>query len=142
NGSIRYAVDQAGVLTITGLSAGESPYTYFVSFTGENGCENLTEELKAVTVTVNPSATAADIDADDAVICIGDSHTLTASSSTVGNPIFTWYADADLTVELTDLNVSPAVTTTYYVTVQGEGICENISGEAAALTVTVNPSAT
>jgi hypothetical protein len=60
----------------------------------------------------------------------------------VTDPIFTWYADADLTVKLTDLNVSPTATTTYYVSVQGEGICENIPGEAAAVTVTVNPRAT
>jgi gliding motility-associated-like protein/uncharacterized repeat protein (TIGR01451 family) len=116
--------------------------TYYVTVQGEGICENISGEAAAVTVTVNPTATAEDIDAVGGEICIGDSFDLTASSTSVTNPVFTWYADADLTQEITELNVSPTVTTTYYVTVQGEGICENIPGEAATVTVTANPSAT
>src|SRR5690606_39643251 len=88
-----------------------------------------------------PRGRAADITCEDGESCVGGTFDLVASS-TIPDALFTWYVDADLTVELTDLNVSPTATTTYYVTVQGEGICENILGEAAAVTVTVSPSAT
>jgi len=42
-----------------------------------------------------------------------------------------------LTSQFTNLTVSPAATTTYYVTVSGDGVCENAPGDAALLTVTV-----
>ncbi|SMP32316.1 isopeptide-forming domain-containing fimbrial protein, partial [Algoriphagus winogradskyi] len=64
--------------------------------------------------------------------------TLSATSSTVTNPVFRFYTSQDLTTEITDLTVSPAATTTYYVTVSGDGVCENAPGDAVEVTVTVN----
>src|SRR5690606_39523144 len=75
-------------------------------------------------------------------IFLGDRCMLPISSSTVTNPVFTFYEDEALTTEITDLEVNPTVTTTYYVTVEGDGFCENAAGDAAELVVTVNPAAT
>ncbi|WP_192349229.1 gliding motility-associated C-terminal domain-containing protein [Algoriphagus sp. Y33] len=116
--------------------------TYYVSVTGEGVCENAANDGAELVVTVAPNATASDIDAVGGTICEGDSFMLTATSSTVTNPMFKFYSDAALSNEITDLNVSPAVTTTYYVTVTGEGVCENVSGDGAELVVTVSPAAT
>src|SRR5690606_22291908 len=82
---------------------------------------------------------AGDITTVDGEICEGDSFTLSATSSTVTNPVFRFYTDAALNNELTGLTVTPTATTTYYVTVTGDGVCENAPGDAATLTVTVNP---
>src|SRR5690606_17572901 len=76
------------------------------------------------------------------VICAGESHTLSATSTTVANPVFRFYSDAGLTAEVADLSVSPSITTTYYVTVSGDGVCENAPGTATEITVTVNPLGT
>ncbi|WBL44160.1 gliding motility-associated C-terminal domain-containing protein [Algoriphagus halophytocola] len=115
--------------------------TYYVTVSGDGVCENAPGDAAELVVTVNPRAMASDIDAMGGTICEGDSFTLSASSSTVTNPIFKFYTSQDLTTEITDLEVSPATTTTYYVTVSGDGVCENAPGDAAELVVTVNPSA-
>src|SRR5690606_38718826 len=86
---------------------------------------------------VNPGATASDIIVSDVEIVKGESTTLFATSNTVTNPIFRFFTDSDLTNEITNLAVSPPATTTYYVTVSGDGICENSVGDAAMITVTV-----
>ena len=116
--------------------------TYYVTVSGDGVCENIAGDAKEVTVTVNRNATEADIDANGGTICEGDSFTLSASSSTVSSPVFTWYTDAALTTELSDTDVMPSTTTTYYVTVSGDGVCENKAGDAKEVTVTVNRNAT
>ncbi|WP_215223116.1 Ig-like domain-containing protein [Echinicola shivajiensis] len=116
--------------------------TYYVTVSGDGVCENNVGDAKEVTVTVNRNATAADIDSADGTICEGDSFTLSASSSTVSNAVFTWYTDASLTTVLSDMDVMPSKTTTYYVTVSGDGVCENNAGDAKEVTVTVNRNAT
>ncbi|WP_310101774.1 gliding motility-associated C-terminal domain-containing protein, partial [Algoriphagus sp. 4150] len=116
--------------------------TYYVTVTGDNVCENASGDGAELVVTVGPRATASDIDAMGGTICEGESFTLSATSGTVTNPVFRFYSDAALNNEITDLNVSPAVTTTYYVTVTGEGVCENAANDGAELTVTVAPRAT
>ncbi|WP_026953654.1 immunoglobulin domain-containing protein, partial [Algoriphagus vanfongensis] len=110
---------------------------YFVGVMGGSGCESMTRTRIAVVVV--PPATAADITATGGTICEGESFTLSATSATVVNPIFRFYTDQTLATEITDLTVSPTATTTYYVTVEGDGVCENAPGTAAELTVTVNP---
>ncbi|UCS95459.1 gliding motility-associated C-terminal domain-containing protein [Echinicola marina] len=116
--------------------------TYYVTVSGDGICENQPGDAKEVTVTVNRNATAVDIDADGGTICEGDTFSLTASSSTVTNAVFTWYTDASLTTVLPDTDVTPTATTTYYVTVSGDGVCENKAGDAKEVTVTVNRNAT
>ncbi|PIF70467.1 gliding motility-associated C-terminal domain-containing protein [Flavobacterium sp. 2] len=116
--------------------------TYFVSVEGTNVCENAINTRKPVTVTVNPLGLASDITTTDAVICSGSSAALTASSTTVTTPVFIWYADQTTTTALStgaSYNVSPTVTTTYYVSVSGDAVCENAINTRKSVTVTVNP---
>ncbi|GAA4314880.1 hypothetical protein GCM10023143_25920 [Compostibacter hankyongensis] len=120
--------------------------TYYVTVQSASMCENKPANAKAVTVTVNPKATAADItvSAGD-TLCIGESVTLTASSTKVKNGIFSWYTDSKLTHKVhtgASYTTSPTATTTYYVTVQGNGFCENAPDDAKSVKVTVNPKAT
>ncbi|WP_026956701.1 DUF7507 domain-containing protein, partial [Algoriphagus vanfongensis] len=110
--------------------------TYYLAVL-RNGCES--PDRIPVEVTVNPAATAADITATGGTICEGESFTLSASAASITNPVFRFYTDQTLATEITDLTVSPTATTTYYVTVEGDGVCENAPGTAAELTVTVNP---
>ncbi|WP_439489905.1 DUF7507 domain-containing protein, partial [Algoriphagus sp.] len=114
--------------------------TYYIAVL-RDGCEDPVRI--PVDVTVNPGATAADIQADGGTICAGDDITLEASSGTVTNPIFRWYTTEDLSgtfVEGPQYNVMPGSTTVYYVTVSGDNVCENAAGEAAEVLVVVNPN--
>ncbi|WP_165825389.1 Ig-like domain-containing protein [Pedobacter yonginense] len=115
---------------------------YYVTVRGANKCENTPANAKVVTVTVNPLASTTDIIANNAVICAGSSTTLTASSPTVTNPVFTWYTDAALTnvsfIGATFVTPNLSVNTTYYVTVKGDNKCENAPGNAKVVSVTVN----
>ncbi|MBI6116760.1 Ig-like domain-containing protein [Salegentibacter maritimus] len=139
-GDVLFNIGADGMLNVSGLNDGT--YTYYVSVKeGEEGCENMAGDLAEVTVEVNPSATADDLMVSDAEICLGASITLTGSSE-VENASYRFYADADLTTELESTEVSPEVTTTYYVTVSGDGVCENAPGDAAMLTIEVNEAGT
>jgi gliding motility-associated-like protein len=119
---------------------------YYVTVSGSDACANDAASAKVVTVTVNRNATAADIDAADRTTCIGTAVTLTAGSTTVTNPVFSWYRDANLTdlaVRATSFT-TPAlsVTTKYYVTVSGSDVCANDALSAKVVTVNVNRNAT
>ena len=95
-------------------------------------------------MTVNALGLASDIAAADAAICLGSSVLLTASSATVAAPVFTWYADQTATTALStgaSYTVSPTATATYYVSVSGDGVCENLPGTRKPVMVTVNPLA-
>ncbi|MBB6501399.1 putative Ig domain-containing protein [Pedobacter cryoconitis] len=120
---------------------------YYVTVKGDNRCVNEAGTAKQVTLTVNPPASASDITVSGvpASLCSGTSVTLTASSTTVTNPVFTWYSDAALThvVSNTAQFITPSTTTTtlYYVTVQGSNKCPNPASDAKVITLTVNPPA-
>jgi gliding motility-associated-like protein len=121
--------------------------TYYVTVKGANKCENLAGTGKAVAVSVNPPATAADINVsgNGAAVCAGAKLTLTATSATVTNPKFIWYSDASLTVEVFRGPIyEPTVTasTTYYVTVSGDNKCPNGLADAKVVAITVNTPAT
>ncbi|QDH79390.1 DUF11 domain-containing protein [Echinicola soli] len=138
NATFRWYADEDLTTEITNAVVSPSATTtYYVTVSGDGVCENRPGTAKAVTVMVNRNATAGDIDADDGAICPGETFTLSANSSVAGS-VFTWYEDAGLTTELTGMDVMPTATTTYYVTVQGDGVCENKPGEALAVTVAVN----
>ena len=119
---------------------------FYVTVQGTDRCPNVAANAKVVLISVNPPAVAADITVSvvPASICSGSGATLTASSTTVTNPVFTWYRD----VALTDAVFTGAVfntpsitgTTTYYVTVRGANKCENTSGSARAVVLNVNPA--
>lgn len=120
--------------------------TYYVTVKGDNKCENAPGTARVITITVSPVATASDITAADANICAGSSASLLASTTTVTNPIFTWYSDAALTTPVftgATFN-TPALTATtkYYLTVKGDNRCESSAANAKIVTVTVNAGAT
>lgn len=120
--------------------------TYYVTVSGDNKCENSVADASAVAVVINPSATAADISlSGSSTICEGSTVSLTASSATVTNPIFTWYRNANLTDVAFVGNVftTPALSanTTYYLTVKGDNKCENTQANALAITITISPTA-
>jgi gliding motility-associated-like protein len=138
-GPITQGVSAAGVLTISGLTTGT--YTYYVSVSNAGKCENAAGSLKAVKVTVNTGATAADIILADTTICANSTVKLTATSTTVTNPIFKWYKEASLTTLLFTGPVYTtgqiAANTSYYVTVEGSNKCANTAANAKTVMVTV-----
>jgi gliding motility-associated-like protein len=113
---------------------------YFVAKSTPTGCISY---KAAINVTVASSATAADIQVDGSTtVCGATSATLTTSSTTVTNPIFTWYSDANLnTVVYTgSVFVTPILNSsaTYFVTVKGSNRCENSPANAKSVTLTIN----
>jgi gliding motility-associated-like protein len=120
--------------------------TYYVTLRGTNRCENTVADAKVVTITVTPPAVLADITVTglQASYCSGTAATLTASSTTVPAPVFTWYSDAALTTAVFTGSVfqipSLTATVTYYVTVRGTNKCENTAATARPVTIVVNPT--
>ncbi len=120
--------------------------TYYVTVKGANKCENLAGSAAVINLTVGTTALASDIQVSGAMsVCTSSTTTLTASSTTVSNPVFTWYSNANLTTVVFTGSVftTPALTagTTYYVTVKGSNKCENAVGSAAVITLTVGTPA-
>jgi len=57
-GSVNYAIEANGVLTITGLNDVNSPYTFYVSVTnGTTSCRNLVGDLKEIQVSIIDATT-------------------------------------------------------------------------------------
>ena len=115
--------------------------TYYVTVKNATTCENAPAEVKEVKVTVHPRGLRSDIIAADQTICVGDKVTLSASSN-ISPAEFTWYSDALLQDRLfsgADYEVSPAASTTYYVTVKNASTCENTPAEVKEVKVTVRP---
>lgn len=117
---------------------------YHVTVSGDGICANNAASAKTVTVTVNRNAIATDITAADKATCSGTAVVLTATS-TINNPVFSWYRDKDLTDLAVRSNTftTPALTvdTKYYVTVSGTDVCANDAANAKVVTVTVNRNA-
>jgi len=124
-----------------------STQTYYVTVKGDNRCESPASQAKSVTVIVKPIAVAADVTVTgNTTVCINSGTSLTATSATVTNPIFTWYDNAALTnvvfIGTTLVTGNLAADKTYYVTVKGDNRCENQAGDVRSITVTVNTRAT
>lgn len=117
---------------------------YYVTVQGSNKCLSAVADAKVVEVKVNPSATASDIDVigSNTSYCYGTSADLVASSTTITNPIFTWYSNADLNTKIyTGANFNTGnltTTTTYYVTVEGDSVCANSTTNSKSVTVIIN----
>ncbi len=138
------SVDFVGsVFTTPVLSASA---TYYVTVKGDNKCENASGSALAVAITVTQAASTADVSANDATICAGTRATLLATTTTVTNPVFTWYNDAALTtiafVGATFNTLALNATTRYYLTIKGDNRCESSAATARAITVNVNDAAT
>src|SRR5690606_16841946 len=128
--------------TASTLDATESG-VYTVVAVNAEGCASA--ESAPVTVAVTPRATAADINVtgNEDAVCEGTAVALVASSTTVTNPVFNWYSDADLTNLVftgETLTFAPFESTIFYVTVQGDGMCETAPADAEVVNVIVNPT--
>lgn len=121
--------------------------TYYVTVEGVGYCFTGTAEEIEVTVLPTGMPTDIDIDAPTAV-CQGENVTFTASlaaGTTINNPVFKWYTDANLSQlvfegETFNILATPDLVGphTLYVTVEGDGYCANGIGNAATHTITVN----
>ena len=101
-----------------------------------------------VTITVGAActpATAANITAVGVIICAGETASLSATS-VVPSPTFRWYSSQTSTtvLETGPTYTTPALsaTTSYFVSVEGTGYCENATGTRKEVIVTVNPRTT
>jgi hypothetical protein len=105
-------------------AAADSVYTSYVWI------DNSVDAASDITVT-----------GDMNIIYQGPATTLTASSATVTTPTFRWYDSQSATANLlhTGASYSPTLstTTTYYVSVSNDKVCENKPGERKEVTVTV-----
>ncbi|KQB99982.1 hypothetical protein AQF98_15870 [Pedobacter sp. Hv1] len=129
-------------LTVTAVTNAMNNRWYRAKILGGNAScpgEIYSNEVK---LTVTPRAVASDITALGTTVCPGISSTLTASTLTVASPSFKWYSNAALTgsplSSTNQLTAAPTITTSYWVTVQGTGKCENAPNTAKQVTITVN----
>jgi|GEM_PF-2404248 len=121
--------------------------TYYVTVEGVGYC--FTGTAEEIEVTVLPTGMPTDIDIDAPTeVCQGENVTFTASlaaGTTINNPVFKWYTDANLSQlvfegETFNILATPDLVGphTLYVTVEGDGYCANGVGNAATHTITVN----
>src|SRR5690606_8151937 len=74
--------------------------TYYIEVSRE-GVNCVNPERIPFTVTVNPTSLATDITLDDVATCEGAAAVL-SPTSTVSNPVYTWYKDINKTEAITD----------------------------------------
>lgn len=146
-------------LALTGLAPGT--YTYYVGISSDEYCPTAEADRDSVTFTILPSSQAADIAVADVLVCQGIDAVLTPTS-TLANPLFTWYFTNDTTQPIVSgstvagitytisatgvLTVSGAVLAgspyTYYVALTSDASCINAAGSLADAQVVVNDSGT
>ncbi|WP_173969263.1 Ig-like domain-containing protein, partial [Flavobacterium bizetiae] len=141
-------------LVINGLAPGT--YTYYLGVSSDEYCETTPANRKQVTFTILPASLESDIEVNNASICHNTDAVLTPTT-TLTNPVFFWYLDANKTQPILNGTVSGvtyAVSTTgvltvsglttamspltYYVAVTSDNTCQNKNGELKAATVIVN----
>ncbi|SNR36865.1 hypothetical protein, partial [Flavobacterium sp. ov086] len=145
-------------LVLTGLTPGT--YTYYVGVSSNEFCETAAADRKQVTFTILPTSLSTDIIVDNTTIC-HDTDAVLTPTSTLINPVFFWYLDANKTQPITNgviggvtytisgsgvLTASGLTTAmspiTYYVAVKSDNTCQNKNGELKTATVIVNDPAT
>ncbi|TND08682.1 MAG: hypothetical protein FD123_1898 [Bacteroidetes bacterium] len=107
--------------------SGTTPGTYTIYVQGVNGTCSLSGPTDSIMVTVNPTPTVT-ATAANPTLCAGDSTTVTATTSGVA---YLWAPGGQTTLTI---NVTPASSTTYTVTVVDSNGCTN----SATATVNVN----
>lgn len=120
--------------TYIATSVGSYSVTYF-----DGTCVS---QMSAARVIVNKTqATSATITAITGVksICYNSSATLTAQSMGVTNPIYKWYNASNTLLHTGQSYTTGTLTTstTYYVSVEGDNYCENLSSDRKSVNVTV-----
>ena len=124
----------------TGLGYAPGTLTTITHYRRVASDDNLSAESNGVTITVSASADMITITGAEASICPGDPITLSATASSVTNPVFRWYTTATGGTPLhtnATYAPSPNLTTIYHVSVSGDGLAESITRKA--ITVTVKP---
>ncbi|TDO27029.1 gliding motility-associated-like protein [Sediminibacterium goheungense] len=133
--------------TPSASSLGTMYYYVEANFSG-NGCGVVKSNTHQVTVNYVALPSDIVITTPNLNLCKGLSTSLKASlsaTSTIQDPVFNWYADANFTILLgtgTDF-VTPVLnnTTTYYVKVSGSNACENLPGNGQSQTIAVTEQA-
>ncbi|UUC44647.1 Ig-like domain-containing protein [Flavobacterium cerinum] len=147
-------------LALTGLAPGT--YTYYVGVSSDQFCATLPAERRSVTFTILPSSIATDITVSDVQACLVNPAPVTIQpTTTLTNPVFTWYFTNDVTQPITNgtvsgvtysiaangtLTISGLTTTnspyTYYVAVTSETTCQNLPGTLQDVVVRMSDAPT
>ncbi|MEO6174872.1 MAG: gliding motility-associated C-terminal domain-containing protein [Flavobacterium circumlabens] len=147
-------------LIVNGLTPGT--YTYYVGVSSTEFCETAAADRKQITLTILPPSGTNDISVADIAVCHDVPGVLTPTASTLTNPVFTWYFDANKTQPITNGLVVSGLTyaisatgvltvtgltravspITYFVAVASDATCENIAGTLQSATIIVNDPAT
>ena len=97
-----------------------------------------------VIVNILPVAEPMDIIVRDTSFCSNGIAILKATSTTISNPVFTWYSDAAFTNRLfvgdTYVTNSLSSTTNFYIRVSGTGVLPNLVNNGKLVTVTIYPA--
>jgi len=133
-GGITYTISASGVLTVTGLTLANSPYTYYVGLISDATCLNQNGDFKPVTITVNDSGTPT-TDDNTQDFCVANNPTV--ADVQVNEPSIDFYDAA------TGGNIIPDATPLvdgmiYYAAFDASTGC----GSANRLAITVNISDT
>lgn len=150
--------ETSATLSINGLAPGT--YTYFVGISSAEFCQTAIADRFQVTFTILPTSVPSDITVAGVTACLNSSATI-SPSSTLQNPVFTYYFTNDTTQPISNgtflgvtyttnpngtLTISGLLPIgspyTYYVAVTSDSTCLNTSGNLQTVTVTVgNPPA-
>ncbi|MPT34795.1 MAG: T9SS type B sorting domain-containing protein, partial [Flavobacterium sp.] len=154
------AGQSTATLALTGLAPGT--YTYYVGVSSDQFCATLPAERRSVTFTILPASTAADITVSDVQHCLVNPAPITIQpTSTLTNPVFTWYFTNDINQPITNgtvngvtysiaangtLTVTGLTTAnspyTYYVAVTSNTTCQNLPGTLQDVVIQINDTAT
>lgn len=148
-------VGQSGPqLVLSGIAPGT--YTYQVGVGSDEFCPTAVDDRATVTFTVLPSSQPTDIVADDVLVCQGTPAVITPTS-TLANPVFSWYftndnsqpvtngtvggityaIDSNGTLTITGLTVDGSPYT-YFVGLTSDSTCLNQAGNFAQVQIIVN----
>ncbi len=147
-------------LALTGLTPGT--YTYYVGVSSDLFCATLPAERRSITFTILPPSIATNITVSDVQHCLVDPTPIVIQpTSTLTNPVFSWYFTNDITQPITNgtvsgvtytiaangtLTVSGLTTTnspyTYYVAVVSDASCQNLPGTLQDVVVQINDTVT
>ncbi|MBE8724124.1 gliding motility-associated C-terminal domain-containing protein [Flavobacterium hungaricum] len=123
-----------GALSISGLDATNTPFTYYISVSGTATCENAINTLKPVTVTL-PTATTLNVDSALAGCGSANLRDAIVNFDSTGNTTYRFYNSAN--TEITGDQASNITANgTYSIEAQGNGVtCPSVR---QSVTVTIN----
>ncbi|TGD58542.1 Ig-like domain-containing protein [Flavobacterium humi] len=134
---VTYSIAANGALTISGLTATNSPYTYYVSISSDTTCQNIAGTFQDVSVIINDTPTPTTLDTTQDFCLI---NTPTVANIQVTGTTIIWYdaATGGNVVAPTTALVNGMI---YYAT-QTDAITGCESSIRLAVTVQVNDGAT